>query len=347
MADNPAPAKREPTFTTAPARAIADRRLHETDFRVLLTIALFDRRSLARGKGAGCFVSLNKLAERADMQSRQLRRSVDRLVKFGYVERSPRGEIWQGYVLRVIEEGEDSGVRTPKDSAVPTPTQRDEESERPRSPHLGTGETSPRALTGAHNKREVREHLKDSAKAACALGSAHGDDETGEQDNVIPLYRPLGDRADDFLTSHRVDREALAANVRAAIGALGSGKALSELTGVTENYISQAKNGRRVSDAVASQLACSILRHFDSDGLLGGLPSEFFAFPPEKQLPILERALDRIDGTELDPLELDLFDAFLGTVWDRHTGQQLGGWAERLMGKLHETSELPERSESE
>ena len=116
---------------------------------------------------------------------------------------------------------------------------------------------------------------------------------------------------------------------------------------MTGNYISQAKNGRRVSDAVASQLACSILRHFDSDGLLGGLPSEFFAFPPDKQLPILERALDRIDGTELDPLELHLFDAFLGTVWDRHTGQQLGVWAERLMGKLHETSEPAERTESE
>jgi hypothetical protein len=130
-------------------------------------IAKYDRRSLDRGEGAGCFKSMNRLADEIGMDRRQFRRSVDRTVEFGYVLRTPRGERWDGYVLRIIYRGEDSVALTlgtvesspPHDSTVPTPgdsvalTVRAQQSG-------GWGLSSP------HIREDLREQRKEDAAAA-------------------------------------------------------------------------------------------------------------------------------------------------------------------------------------
>jgi hypothetical protein len=73
----------QPTFTTLPIRACADKRLTGTDLRVLGVIGFHDRRSLARGAGAGCFAGQRIIAQRAGLDRKNVRLSIERLVTLG------------------------------------------------------------------------------------------------------------------------------------------------------------------------------------------------------------------------------------------------------------------------
>lgn len=92
-----------PTFTTLPIRACSDKRLTGTDLRVLGVIGFHDRRSIARGAGAGCFAGQRLISQRAGLDRKNVRLSIERLVTLGYLERTERQTEKRGYVLRVIE----------------------------------------------------------------------------------------------------------------------------------------------------------------------------------------------------------------------------------------------------
>lgn len=161
-------------YGAIPARAFADRKLGESDFRVIGLIASYDRRSLARGKGAGCFKSINRLAAEIGMNPRQFRRSVENAVRLGYIQRTPRGERWDGYVLRVIYGGEDSTVTTPLTEQSPPPVST--------VPRVRTAESSGCGLPSAHIKETPRENIKGNGKE---LSLGHGQDEESRQDDLV------------------------------------------------------------------------------------------------------------------------------------------------------------------
>jgi hypothetical protein len=84
-------------------RACSDKRLTGTGLRVLGVIGFHDRRSIARGAGAGCFAGQRLIAQRAGLDRKDVRQSIERLVTLGYLDRTERASEKGGYVLRVIE----------------------------------------------------------------------------------------------------------------------------------------------------------------------------------------------------------------------------------------------------
>ncbi len=111
MADHEqGPAVPEATFTTFPARGMRDSRLTRTDIQALHVIGFYDRRSIPRQKGGGCFANQRLLAEQIGIDRSNLRRSIKKLVHLGYVERCERGDGRRGYVLRIIETLPDESI---------------------------------------------------------------------------------------------------------------------------------------------------------------------------------------------------------------------------------------------
>jgi len=112
--DQQEPETPQATFTTFPARGMRDSRLTRTDIQTLNVIGFYDRRSIARQKGGGCFANQRLLAEQIGIDRSNLRRSIKKLVHLGYVDRHKRGDGKRGYVLRIIEtmpnESADKGV---------------------------------------------------------------------------------------------------------------------------------------------------------------------------------------------------------------------------------------------
>lgn len=148
----PGPEERGETWGAIPERAFRGD-LGASDFKAMGIIGKYDRLSLERGKGAGCFLSINRLAAEIGMDPSQFRRSVEKLVRRGYIQRTPRGEIWEGYVLRIIYRGEDSTVTTPRTPQSPPPP--DSTVTTPR-----TGESSGCGPQSPHMKIEIRENRK-------------------------------------------------------------------------------------------------------------------------------------------------------------------------------------------
>jgi hypothetical protein len=163
-------------YGAIPARAFADRKLGESDFRVIGMIARYDQRSLPRGKGAGCFKSINRLATEIGMNPRQFRRSVENGVRHGYIERTPRGERWDGYVLRIIYRGEDSTVTPPLtgQSSPPVSTVTGDR----------TAESSGCGLTGAHIRESLSDDLKGSGRD---ISLSDGREQQSGQDDLVDL----------------------------------------------------------------------------------------------------------------------------------------------------------------
>lgn len=161
-------------YGAIPARAFADRKLGESDFRVIGLIASYDRRSLARGKGAGCFKSINRLAAEIGMNPRQFRRSVENAVRLGYIQRTPRGERWDGYVLRVIYGGEDSTVPTPLTEQSPPPVST--------VPRVRTAESSGCGLPSAHIRENLTENTKETEESS---SSFREQDQQSRHDDLV------------------------------------------------------------------------------------------------------------------------------------------------------------------
>lgn len=99
---------------------ILDADLSLSDLRLGAYIGIFDRRSLETGKGKGCLRSIANLARDLGMSKRQALRSVEKLVRKGYVRKTPRGQSWQGYILQIVYAGGDTAVTTPGDTGVTT-----------------------------------------------------------------------------------------------------------------------------------------------------------------------------------------------------------------------------------
>ena len=90
------------TFTPIPARAIGDARFSAIHFRLLGQIALHDRLSQSRGKGAGCWASNKTLAERCGVNYTNLSVALKQLGEWGYITRVPHPLSKKTSVLRVI-----------------------------------------------------------------------------------------------------------------------------------------------------------------------------------------------------------------------------------------------------
>lgn len=96
------------TFTTLPARAIADTSLTALDLRCLAVIALHDGMSGPKGAGGGCFAKNATLAALVRTDVTNFSKSLARLIRLGYVAREPQVMDKRRFTLRVQYPADDS-----------------------------------------------------------------------------------------------------------------------------------------------------------------------------------------------------------------------------------------------
>jgi len=96
------------TFTTLPARAIADTSLTALDLRCLAVIALHDGMSGPKGAGGGCFARNATLAALVRTDVTNFSKSLTRLIRLGYVSREPQVMDKRRFTLRVEYPADDS-----------------------------------------------------------------------------------------------------------------------------------------------------------------------------------------------------------------------------------------------
>jgi DNA-binding MarR family transcriptional regulator/transcriptional regulator with XRE-family HTH domain len=286
-----------PSFTTLPIRACSDKRLTGTDLRVLGVIGFHDRRSLARGVGAGCFAGQRIIAQRAGLDRKNVRLSIERLVTLGYLERTERASEKRGYVLRVIEVDENAPVELIGGAGTPYPDGDNETvdfsegvQEPPHEgaqepPHRGLGDPQNRVTTDlAKARRDSPEgaHFSQSASAcegACAEKVGANTDAQSIRLKFSTMF---------------------AANV------LGSQRELAIRSGVQSAYISRARNGLSIPAKAATDLlaACEEIRaenRLHCPTLTFGdfgyyLPADFADKEVPTQLALLEKAFKDADG---------------------------------------------------
>jgi hypothetical protein len=88
-------------------RASSDDKLTAIDHRILTYVAALDGRSLSNGKGPGCTVSRQKIAEAVRCSKVSAVASIRKLVERGYFVKEPSADHRQMHTLRVIYDGED------------------------------------------------------------------------------------------------------------------------------------------------------------------------------------------------------------------------------------------------
>lgn len=309
-----------PSFTTLPIRACSDKRLTGTDLRVLGVISFHDRRSLARGLGAGCFAGQRIIAQRAGLDRKNVRQSIERLVMLGYLERTERASEKRGYVLRVIEVDPNSppdaigGAETPyvydDDEAV------DYFEGVQEPPQAGVQEPPHRGLGNPHNRtiRDLAEARRDSPEGARFSQTACDD---------IPA------NGLQISSTGSIHRDDLKEPVIFAASILGSQAALAKRSGVLASYISLARQGQPIPAPAAMKLAaeCEIIidQHAEhSPAKLFGrfgyyLPGNFETSPPGAQLAILEKAFKEAAGTsDLHHAKQSVCDFLAGDFGDEH-----------------------------
>lgn len=96
------------TFTTLPARAIGDNRLTALDLRCLAAISLHDGRSLAGGKGGGCYAKYSTLAAMVQTDMTNFSKVVSRLIKLEYLVSEKQQTDRRRTTLRVLPDSDDS-----------------------------------------------------------------------------------------------------------------------------------------------------------------------------------------------------------------------------------------------
>jgi DNA-binding MarR family transcriptional regulator/transcriptional regulator with XRE-family HTH domain len=287
-----------PSFTTLPIRACSDKRLTGTDLRVLGVIGFHDRRSLARGVGAGCFAGQRIIAQRAGLDRKNVRLSIERLVTLGYLERTERASEKRGYVLRVIEVDENAPVEPIGGAGTPYPDEDDDfhsfEQGVQEPPQAGVQEPPHRGLGDPHNRttRDLAKAITDSpegahfSQSASASEEVHGETVCAKTDAQSILLK--------FSTM-------FAANV------LGSQRALAIRSGVQSAYISRARNGLSIPKKAAADLLaafeeiraenrlhCPTLTFGDFGYYL---PADFADKEVPTQLALLEKAFRDADGS--------------------------------------------------
>lgn len=95
-------------FTTLPIGAMVDQRLSALDLRCLALIGWYDRRSLSRGAGRGCYASHANLAERLGVDITSFSRTLSRLAKLGYIVRERQQEDRRKQTIRVVYQPRDT-----------------------------------------------------------------------------------------------------------------------------------------------------------------------------------------------------------------------------------------------
>lgn len=93
---------RKAHFAAMPLRAIGDKRLLDGDFRVLASIAAFDRLSHSSGKGQGAWASHRLMSGWIDRNYSNFSAAVNKLIKLGYLVREPREMDKRQHTYRVI-----------------------------------------------------------------------------------------------------------------------------------------------------------------------------------------------------------------------------------------------------
>jgi hypothetical protein len=119
-------AKPKTLFAAVPERAICDRRLAAIHFRILAAIALHDRMSGKRQKGAGCYASNKTLADACNVNYSNFSTAVCELGAWGYIEAAPHPISKRTRVYRVLYGGDQqpdslpTGKQSPTDNTLPT-----------------------------------------------------------------------------------------------------------------------------------------------------------------------------------------------------------------------------------
>ncbi|WP_305097476.1 hypothetical protein [Croceibacterium aestuarii] len=186
----------EREFTTLPRRALGDRRLSGMDLRVLGAISLHDGLSLAKGKGQGCYAGDRKLAQTANTDRKNVKRSTARLIEYGYLTRDTDTLNRRGFVVRVIPDSMATdtigGQLAPSQQGVNSPPIGGQ-----LAPSIG-GQLAPRIDKGIEPEEN---HRIDSAKLHSAQSAPceQVQEELGRGDRVSILAL-LPKRFNDFAT---------------------------------------------------------------------------------------------------------------------------------------------------
>ena len=106
-------------FAPIPIRAIGDKRLTTTHWRILAAIAFHDRISGPREKGAGCFASNKTLADKAQINYSNFSTAVNELGRWGYVEAAPHPLSKRTRVYRVLYEALPVGKQSAPLNSLP------------------------------------------------------------------------------------------------------------------------------------------------------------------------------------------------------------------------------------
>jgi len=92
------------------------------DLRVLGAISLHDGQSLAKGKGQGCYAGDRKLAQTANTDRKNVKRSTARLIEYGYLVRDTDTLNRRGFVVRVVPDSMATGGQlAPSQQGVNSP----------------------------------------------------------------------------------------------------------------------------------------------------------------------------------------------------------------------------------
>lgn len=330
----------EREFTTLPRRALGDRRLSGMDLRVLGAISLHDGLSLSKGKGQGCYAGDRKLAQTANTDRTNVKRSKARLLDYGYLFRDPDTLNRRGFVMRVIPDSMvdevAGGEMTPSDRhagnrLTAAVDQIGGEATSPQqgasSPPIGR-EVTPSAGGEMTPRIETEESLEENHKINSPEGAHIADrDERCEDvfgENVLEFpERPR--LAEPEVEPEYVDPEMLKCITNGLIKRFGTARRVASMAGVREPYISRARYG----DAIPWRDVHALV---DLDrSIYARLPANFLGLDPTAQVPILERNLT--DGVfqfapegerkEIASLLFSIADAFCDTP----TGRQ----AQRLL----------------
>lgn len=298
-----------PTFTTLPIRACSDKRLTGTDLRVLGVIGFHDRRSIARGAGAGCFAGQRLIAQRAGLDRKNVRQSIERLVTLGYLERTERASEKGGYVLRVIEVDPSAPAEPIGGAGTPYADDDDDfhsfEQGVQEPPHRGLGNPLNRDIRDLAKARRDSPEGAHFSQSASAPEEVHGETVCAKTD------------------AHRTK---LKFSTLFAANVLGSQHALAMRSGVQKAYISRARNGLSIPEKAATDLLATCEEIFAESRLhcptlsFGDfgyyLPADFTDKEVPTQLALLEKALKEAAGTpDYDRAKQSICD-FLAEIYE-------------------------------
>lgn len=301
-------------FTTLPRRALGDRRLSGMDLRVLGAISLHDGLSLGKGKGHGCYAGDRKLAQTANTDRKNVKRSTARLLECGYLMRDTDTLNRRGFVMRVIPdnlvEGLVGGEVTPSQQGVSSPPIGGEV-----TPSVG-GEVTPRI---EREESQEENHKIDSAEAAHVADRDMRSDFGSAKVIEFPRSEANYDRdAIKLLTNHLLEVH-------------GSVRAVAMRAGVSAQSITEAQRGNHVQVIDVEKL-------IDLDRLNGTiaalLPERFAELSDGAQVAIIDRVLKERDyRIDFEP-EFDRIEKLLTSIADPNT--PTGRRAQRLIENLLE-----------